>query len=84
MTSVPEVTASPVRLAVCGLPLELSLTDKVALFVPVLCGANVTEIVQLALAASEDPQVLVSLKSVVDTAMLEMVKATDWLLARVN
>lgn len=81
---VVGVTASPAKLEVCGLPVALSFTDKVALFVPLLCGANVTEMVQLVLAATDVPQVLVSVKSVVETPMLEIVNAVDWLLVRVK
>ena len=46
------VTPVPERLAVCGLPLALSVTDKDAERAPVAVGVNVTLIVQLELAAS--------------------------------
>ncbi len=55
-TGAPPV---PVRLMVCGLPAALSVMLTEAVRVPVAVGVNVTEIVQLALAASEAPQVLV-------------------------
>ena len=48
----------PVRLAVCGLPLALSVTLNVAVRVPVVVGVNVTLIVQLDAAATLDPQLL--------------------------
>jgi hypothetical protein len=44
----------PDRLAVCGLPLALSLTVRLALRLPRAVGVNVTLIVQLVLAASVD------------------------------
>ena len=50
----------PVRLTVCGLPVALSVTVIVPGCVPVAVGVNVTLIVQLAPAATEVPQVLVS------------------------
>lgn len=43
---------SPVKLAVCGLPGALSVTDKVPVLVPEAVGAKLTSIVQLAPAAS--------------------------------
>ena len=46
------VTPVPVRLAVCGLPLALSVTVKVPERVPLAAGVNVTLMVQLELAAS--------------------------------
>ena len=54
-----EVVPVPERLTVCGLPLALSemLTEAVRL--PLAAGVNFTLIVQLALAATELPQVLV-------------------------
>ena len=56
---VLEVTPDPVRLAVCGLPVALSVTETVAVRVPVAVGLNVTLIVQLPAAATELPQLLV-------------------------
>ena len=53
----------PLRLAVCGLLLALSLTDSVALRLPVAVGVNVTLMVQRELPASEVPQLLVWAKS---------------------
>jgi hypothetical protein len=52
----------PVSVAVCGLPVALSLTWRVALYaVPAFCGENVTLIVQLAPTARVPPQVVVRL-----------------------
>ena len=42
----------PDRLAVCGLPVALSLTARLALRLPAAVGVNVALMVQLALAAS--------------------------------
>ena len=53
----------PIKLAVCGLLLALSVTVKVPLRVPVAVGVNVTLIVQLAPAATLVPQLLVCAKS---------------------
>ncbi len=61
----PAVGAVPVplRLTVCGLVVALSVMLKVAERLPGAVGVNVTLIVQVALAATELPQVLVSAKS---------------------
>src|SRR5205809_845665 len=56
---VLEVTPDPVRLAVCGLPVALSVTETVAVRVPVVVVFNVPLIVQLPAAATELPQLLV-------------------------
>jgi len=74
----------PVRLEVCGLLLALSATFNVPVLVPVPVGANVTLILQLALAARVVVQVVVeTLKSpVVEITML--LSATLCLFARVN
>ena len=53
----------PVRVTICGLPTALSVIAREALRVPGAVGANVTLIVQLPPAATELPQVLVTLKS---------------------
>ena len=53
----------PERATVCGDPVALSAMFSVAARVPVAAGLKVTEIVQEALAARDDPQVLVWLKS---------------------
>jgi hypothetical protein len=53
----------PVRLMVCGLPVALSAMDSTADRVPFAVGLKVTLMVQLPLAATEPPQVLVWAKS---------------------
>ena len=53
----------PLRLTVCGLLLALSVSLSVPVRFPVAVGVKVTLIVQLAPAATEPPQVLVSEKS---------------------
>src|SRR5215467_13687360 len=53
----------PVRLAVCGLPVALSVTVTVAVRVPVLVGENVTAILQLNPGTSGLTQLLVCAKS---------------------
>jgi hypothetical protein len=65
----------PLRLTVCGLPLALSLTERVALCAPVLCGLKVTEIEQVPPAANELPQVLVWENWVPGSVMPDMVTA---------
>lgn len=55
------VVPMPVRLTVWGLPGALSVTDRVPLIVPDPEGVKVTEMVQLALTGTLDPQVFVSL-----------------------
>jgi len=54
-----EAVPVPERLTVCGLPLELSVMLTEAVRLPLAEGVKVTLIVQLALAATELPQVLV-------------------------
>jgi hypothetical protein len=49
----------PVRLTVCGLPVALSVRVTAALRDPLAVGLKVTLIVQLAPAATLDPQLLV-------------------------
>jgi hypothetical protein len=63
----------PVRAAVCGEPVALSTTDIEALRLPAEAGVNVTVMVQLAPAASEVPQLLLSPK------LLELVPMTEML-----
>jgi hypothetical protein len=59
----PEVPV-PVRVTVCGEPAALSTTETAAVKLATEAGVKVTEIEQLAPAASEPPQVLVWAKSV--------------------
>ena len=53
----------PVKLIICGEPVALSLTRMLPVTLPVVIGAKVTEIVQLAPAANDAPQLLVSLNN---------------------
>lgn len=69
--------AVPVSIAICGLLLASSVTVRVAVCEPLLCGVKLTEIVQFALPASELPQVFVSVKFVFEVATFEIVTATD-------
>ena len=62
----------PVSVAVCGLPLALSVTVKVPVRVPVVVGRKVTLIVHLAPAASELPQLLVWAKSPLSAPVMAM------------
>jgi hypothetical protein len=62
-TLTPEAMPVPVRFTVCGLPLPLSVTVRVAVRTPAIVGVNVTLIVQLAPAASVAAQLLVCAKS---------------------
>ncbi len=57
------VVPVPARLAVCGLPVALSLTASVADLGPLAVGANVTLIAQVVPAATLVPQLLVWTKS---------------------
>jgi hypothetical protein len=79
----------PLRPTVCGLPAALSVTEIVPLSVPVVVGENVTLIVQLLPAFSDEGQLLVWLKfvlavilEIVNAAVPEFVNVTgcDWLL----
>ena len=68
----PGATPVPLRLAVCGLPLALSVTVKVPVRVPVAAGWKVTLIVHLPAAASELPQLLVWAKSPLSAPVMAM------------
>ena len=74
----------PLKVAVCGLLLASSVTVNVAVCDPTLFGANVTEIVQLALPASDVPQLFVSVKFVFDTPTCEIDIALEVLFVSVN
>jgi len=56
------VTAVPLRETICGLPAALSVNVTVPFTLPVVFGASVTLMAQLAPAASVAPQLLVSAK----------------------
>jgi hypothetical protein len=53
----------PLSAMLCGLPAALSVSVTAATRAPPAVGLKVTVIVQFALAASDDPQVFVSMKS---------------------
>jgi hypothetical protein len=77
----------PERLTAWGLPVALSVRVRAAVRVPVAVGVKVTLIVQLAPAATLDPQLLVWAKSlalVPKTAMLVTLKAEFPELVRVT
>lgn len=79
--------AVPDRLTLCGLPVPLSVTLRAALRAPLAVGVNVTLMVQLAPAATLDPQLLVWPKSpalVPPIAMLEIVRAVLPVFVRVT
>jgi hypothetical protein len=77
-TGAAAAVPVPLSAIVCGDPVALSTTDTVALKLAAEAGVNVTEMEQLALAASELPQVLVCAKSaapVPPSVMLVMLRA---------
>ena len=82
-TGAPASVAVPVRLTVCGPLLELSLTVKVPVRVPLTVGANVTLIVHVEPAATPILQLLASAKSPL-AEMPAMCKGAVPLLKRVT
>jgi hypothetical protein len=83
----PALAPVPVRETVCGLPVALSVIETFAVRVPAAVGVKVTLIVQLALAFTLPPQVLVSAKSpllVPVIAMLVRESAAEPLLVSVT
>ena len=79
LTMVPV----PVKLTVCGLPAALSVIVSVALTVPLATGVKETEIVQLAPAATLDPQVFVCEKSLLLLLTLVIVRVAVPVFVRV-
>ena len=79
----PAVDPVPVRFAVCGLLLALSVTVSVPVRLPTTVGVNVTLIVHLAFPATVVPQVMVWAKSPL-TATLVIVSVVGRLLVRVT
>ena len=73
----------PVRLTVCVAGLALSVMVTAPVLVPVAVGLKVTLMVQLALAATLEPQVLVWEKSPL-TVMLVMLRTALPVLLRVT
>ena len=77
----------PVRLAVCGLFVALSVTVRVPVRVPPAVGVNVTLMVQVSPAATLAPQLFVCPKSpllVPVNVMLVSVNAVLWALVSVT
>jgi hypothetical protein len=90
---VDKVTALmpvPTRAMVCGLLLALSVMVTAPLYAPVAVGLKVTEMVHLAPAETELPQVLVSMKFalatmlVIDSATLPVLVNVTFLMAPVD
>ena len=63
---------TPVSATVCGDPVALSATERVALELAELVGEKVTEMLQNAPAASEVPQLLVCAKAAEPAPLSEM------------
>src|SRR5215467_9226499 len=85
--SVTEEVPEPESATLCGLLVALSVTFKVAESEPATTGVNVTLTVQLAPAATLDPQSLFCVKLpglLPPMAMLLMFSATLWLLLRIT
>jgi hypothetical protein len=68
------VSPVPVRLTLCGLPAALSVTVTSAYRDPLAVGEKVAVMVQELPAASELPQLLVSLKSWMLTPVIPMLE----------
>jgi hypothetical protein len=86
LTTAVALVPVPERVTVWGLPPTLSVMDSEAVRLPLAAGRNVTLTEQLALAASELPQVLVWVKSLTlapVSAMLVMLIAALPVLFRV-
>ena len=86
LTTAAALVPVPERVTAWGLPLTLSVMDSEAVRLPLAAGLNVTLTEQLALAASELPQVLVWVKSLAlapVSAMLVMLIAALPVLFRV-
>ncbi len=86
LTTAAALVPVPEKVTAWGLPLTLSVMDSEAVRLPLAAGRNVTLTEQLALAASELPQVLVWVKSLVlapVSAMLVMLIAALPVLFRV-
>ena len=80
----PGAVPVPVRFTVCGLPVALSVTVMVPVWLPVAVGVKVTLIEQFAPAASVAPQVVVSeycalatMLPIVSEAVPELVSVMD-------
>ena len=86
----PGAMPEPVRATVCGEPLALSVTVRVAVCRPVAVGVKVTEMLQLSPAPSDAPQPLVVANSaafvpvrlmvlMLSGAVPPLVRVTVWL-----
>ena len=53
----------PVKATVCGVPVALSATERLAVSAPTASGLNSTETVQVAAAANVVPQVVADLRN---------------------
>lgn len=60
---VEDATPVPVNFTVCGEPVALSATERLAVRAPAAAGLNSTETVQLAAAASVAPQVVADFRN---------------------
>ena len=74
----------PVRLDFCGLLLALSLTLNTPVLVPLAVGVKVTLIVHFPLAIRLVVQVVAETAKSPAVVIAMLVKATVWLLVRVN
>ena len=79
------VVPVPVRATVCGLPVALSVTVIAPVRAPAAVGVKITEMLQVAAAATDAPQVLVWLKSplaamlvIESVAVPVLVSVTTW------
>jgi len=64
----------PVKVAVCGLLLALSVTVRVAVRVPEATGEKVTLMLQLVPAASEVPQLSLSANSPLGAILMPLIE----------
>lgn len=75
VTAGAEAVPVPLRVTVCGEPVAVSEIVSVPVRAPIAVGVNLTEIAQLAPAATDDPQVFVSAKS--PDAAIDLMSRTD-------
>jgi hypothetical protein len=74
----------PLRETVCGLPIALSVIESVPFRLPVASGVNVTLMAQLAPDAREEPQLLVSVKFVLEAIFVMLSVAVPELLSMMD
>jgi len=70
VTAGPPLTPVPFRLAVCGLPIALSVTVTVPVIAPALVGANFTVRMQLCPAFTPEPQFWLSVNCALAVMLL--------------